>query len=51
MRYLLTTLAFLLGAGQALAQNLAPAPESDLGLAAIVMVAGAAYLAYRFRRH
>jgi hypothetical protein len=58
MRYLhfLTSLAFLLGASQAQAQNLptatrlGPSPESDLGLAGLVMVAGAAFLAYRLRR-
>jgi hypothetical protein len=52
MRYVLISLAFLLGASQAQAQiaNLGPSPESDLGLASIVMVAAAAFLAYRFRR-
>jgi hypothetical protein len=55
MRYLhfLTSLAFLLGASQAQAQTatrLGPSPESDLGLAGFVMVAGAAFLAYRLRR-
>jgi hypothetical protein len=50
MRYVLVSLAFLFGASQAQAQNLGPSPESDLGLASIVMVAAAAFLAYRFRR-
>jgi hypothetical protein len=44
-------MAFLLGASQAYALSRpGPSPESDLGLASIVMVAGAAYLAYRLRR-
>jgi hypothetical protein len=51
MRYFLTSLALLFGAGQALAQTKpGPSPESDLGLASIVMVVGAAFLAYRLRR-
>lgn len=49
MRYLLTLVVFLLGVSKAYAVP-APSPESDLGLASIVMVAGAAFLAYRLRR-
>ena len=51
MRYLLTFVAFLFGVSQAYAATVpGPSPESDLGLASIVMVAGAAFLAYRLRR-
>jgi hypothetical protein len=50
MRYYLFSIAFLFNAGQALAQNLSPSPESDLGLASIAMVVAAAFLAYRLRR-
>lgn len=49
MRYLLTLVVFLLGVSKAYAVP-APSPESDLGFASIVMVAGAAFLAYRLRR-
>ena len=50
MRYLLISLAFLfVGANQAYAVP-APAPEADLGLAGLAMVAGAAFLALRRRR-
>jgi hypothetical protein len=52
MRYLVSSLAIFLVASPAFAQtapNGAPSPEMDLGLAAIVMLAGAAFLA-RLRR-
>jgi len=48
---LLTLIALLFGVSQAYAvPALGPSPESDLGLASIVMVAGAAFLAHRLRR-
>ena len=51
MRYFLTSLPILLIASSAYAQVLnGPSPEFDLGLASIVMVVGAAFLAYRLRR-
>ncbi len=52
MRYLPISLAFVFGAGQAFAGPTVPgpSPESDLGLASIVMVAAAAFLAYGLRR-
>ena len=51
MRYLLISVAFLLGASQAYAQVApGPSPEADLGLASLAMVAAAAFLASRFRR-
>jgi hypothetical protein len=52
MRYSLISLAFFFGAGQAFAGPTVPgpSPESDLGLASIVMVAAAAFLAYGRRR-
>jgi hypothetical protein len=51
MRYLLTSLAILLGATQAYALPvIGPSPESDIGLASIAMVAAAAFFAYRIRR-
>jgi hypothetical protein len=52
MRYLLISLAFLFGAGQAFAGDVipGPSPESDLGLASLVMVAAAGFLAYGLRR-
>jgi hypothetical protein len=50
MKYL-TSLAFVLVASAAYATPvLAPSPETDLGLASFVMVAGAAILARRLRR-
>jgi hypothetical protein len=51
MRYLLTSVAFFLISSFAYATPvLAPAPETDLGLASMVMVAGAAFLVARKRR-
>jgi len=50
MRYL-TSLAFLMIPVAASASVVpAPSPETDLGLASFVMVAGAAFLARRLRR-
>jgi LPXTG-motif cell wall-anchored protein len=52
MRYLLSSVAFFLVSGAAYAVNAAPivpAPEMDLGIAGLVMVAGAAFLARRRR--
>lgn len=50
MKYLVTALAFFLVAGPAYASiRAAPSPEMDFGLASLVMVAGAAYLAARRR--
>ena len=50
MKYL-TALAFVLVAGTAYATPVpVPSPETDLGLASFVMVAGAAFLAHRLRR-
>ena len=55
MRYLLTSMAFVLISGAAYAgelppQTIAPAPGMDLGIAGLVMVAGAAFIARRRRR-
>jgi hypothetical protein len=53
MRYLPISLAFLFGASQAYAGAAGvpgPSPESDLGLASLVMVAAAGFLAYGLRR-
>ncbi len=50
---LLVTASLFLISGSAMAGSEpvpGPSPEFDLGLAGLVMVAGAAYLAYR-RRH
>jgi hypothetical protein len=49
MRYL-TSLAFFLIPAAAFATPMVPSPETDLGLASFVMVAGAAFLARRLRR-
>ena len=53
MRYLLTSMAFVLISGAAYAGGLpaavAPAPGMDLGIAGLVMVAGAAFIARRRR--
>ena len=52
MRYLLTSLAFFLLSGAAYATPAppaAPAPEMDLGIAGLAMVAAAAFLARRRR--
>jgi LPXTG-motif cell wall-anchored protein len=53
MRYLSASLAFFMVSGAAYAAAalpIAPAPEMDLGIAGLVMVAGAAFLARRRRR-
>ena len=52
MRYLVSSLALLLISSPAFAQVAAkvPSPEMDLGLAGLVMIAGAAFLALRRRR-
>jgi hypothetical protein len=47
MRYLVSSFALLLLSTPAFAQVAAPSPEMDLGLAAIAMLAGAAFLARR----
>jgi hypothetical protein len=51
MRYL-TSLAFSLipAAAFAVPVSPAPSPETDLGLASFIMVAGAAFLTRRLRR-
>jgi len=53
MRYVLASVAFFLVSSGAYAgfspPNAAPAPEMDLGIAGLVMVAGAAFLARRRR--
>jgi hypothetical protein len=53
MRYLLTSVAFFLVSGAAYASGavapVAPAPEIDLGIAGLVMVAAAAFFARRGR--
>jgi MYXO-CTERM domain-containing protein len=52
MRYLVMTLAFFLVSvsAHAVAAPHGPSPEMDFGLASLVMVAGAAFLAARRRR-
>jgi LPXTG-motif cell wall-anchored protein len=52
MRYIIACAAFFLASGAAYATPalpIAPAPEMDLGIAGLVMVAGAAFLARRRR--
>ena len=53
MRYLLASVAFFLISGTAYAvavlPAVAPAPEMDFGIAGLVIVAGAAFLARRRR--
>jgi len=52
MRYLLIAVPFFLASSGAFAGGfvpVAPAPEMDLGIAGLVMVAGAAFLARRRR--
>jgi LPXTG-motif cell wall-anchored protein len=51
MRYLLTSVAFILvsSAAYAVPALRAPAPEMDLGLAGLAMVAAAAFLTRRRR--
>jgi LPXTG-motif cell wall-anchored protein len=50
MRSLVTAVAFLMVSSAAYAVPLRiPSPEMDLGVAGLVMVAGAAFLAYRRR--
>jgi uncharacterized protein (TIGR03382 family) len=52
MRYIISSLAILLTSNAALAGvvGIAPSPEIDLGLSAVVMAAGAAYWVRRRRR-
>jgi hypothetical protein len=49
MRYL-TSLAFFMIPAAAYAVVKVPSPETDLGVASFIMVAGAAFLARRLRR-
>ena len=51
MRYIIPSLAFLLASNPALALvSVAPSPEMDLGLSAVVMAACAAYWVRRRHR-
>jgi hypothetical protein len=50
MRYLTSLAFFLIPTAGFAVSSIAPSPETDLGLASFVMVAGAAFLARRLRR-
>jgi hypothetical protein len=50
MRYLTSLVFFLIPAAAFATPVVGPSPETDLGLASFVMVAGAAFLARRLRR-
>ncbi len=50
MRYLTSVVFLMLPVVANATPVLAPSPETDLGLASFVMVAGAAFLARRLRR-
>ena len=49
MRFLIASVAVLALTGAAFASPRVPSPEMDFGLAGLVMVAGAAFLARRRR--